>query len=98
MNSSDNASQEEARIAARPLYRAGQTPPAPKEPAPAKTVTKPTFSKPTFSKAKPAAGSSGKPSLFKRIRLGLLVLLALLGLAGLSYCIFAPDPVDEARR
>ena len=125
--------QEETRIAERPLYRAGQTQPAPKA---TPKVKAPSIAKPSMPKAKATVpgksgplskAASGPPSKTKRallflllfvllggvgyyaifsanpatrrrVRVGLLTALALLAMGGISYCIFLPDPVEEAKR
>jgi hypothetical protein len=76
MDLSSQQSQDEARISERKLYRAGQTPAAPKSPAvtPARSPAKPAMpalKSPLKSQVK---ATSGKPSTGKRILLVLLTL------------------------
>jgi hypothetical protein len=127
MNPDADRSQDEARIADRPLYRPGQTPP-PKT-APSKKKDKPSLlgklwgassegsvktaptsgrltppvpqsslPAPKSSKSKVAKGPSRLGRLWQRSRKHLLAILALLLMGTISYCVFLPDPVEEAKQ
>jgi hypothetical protein len=108
MDFSLDPKQDEARVAQRQLYRAGQSKPAPK-PAEKPALPMPTSSiaKSTLTKSKPsiagksdksAASKGGQSPRRKNIIRGLLVALGLLVLGGVAYCIFRPDPVEVAKQ
>lgn len=96
MDLSQEPSKDEARTMDRQLYRAGQTPktPKPSPAAPARSIAKPSAPQ---SKRSLAKGDS-TPFLQRRLVRGILALLWLLLLGGASYCVFLPDPIEEARR
>ncbi|HWG42623.1 MAG TPA: hypothetical protein VN688_07540 [Gemmataceae bacterium] len=107
MDFSLDPKQDETRIAERQLYRAGQTKPDAK-PAlkpvskagtkPALPVPPPKIAKSSLAKSKSSLpGKDGKNARWKRIGLGLLILLGFVALGGVAYCIFRPDPVEEAK-
>lgn len=97
MDLSSESSRDEERVLERKLYRAGQTPAVEKTStatAPARTLPKPTLSKPkSASVAKPRMS----PETRKRLLRGTLSAIWLLGLGGISYCVFLPDAVEEVK-
>ena len=98
MDLSSEPSRDEARIMERQLYRPGQTQKT-AQTSPSTTPTR-TPAKPSFgaSKSSSAAKKRLSPETHKRLLRGLLIAAWLLGLGGISYCVFLPDPVDEAKR
>jgi hypothetical protein len=94
MDLSSERSADEDRIMDRPLYRAGQTPPAAKtSPAPARTAVKPTLpppKNPYLSGPKPSSGPKNEPSRAKRILLWLVLL-------GVGYYLLYGTPTQKKR-
>ncbi len=97
MDLSQEPSKDESRIMDRQLYRAGQTKTAAKSsPAtPARSIAKPSMPPPKRSSL---AKGDQTPLLQRRLVRAVLAALWLLLLGGASYCVFLPDPIDEARR
>lgn len=95
MNVSPEPSPDESRVRERQLYRPGQIQPAPKPAASARPLAKAALPPPK----RPARTPSDKPPLLqRRLVRGVLAAAWLLMLGGVSYCVFLPDPVEEARR
>lgn len=92
MDLSSEPSRDEDRIMERQLYRAGQTPAAPK----------PSAARPGSSSSLPQSKSlsvkkdEAIPLIQRRLVRTALCAAWLLFLTGASYCVFLPDPVDEA--
>ncbi len=93
MDLSSEPSRDESRIMERQLYRAGQTQATPPKPAAARpAVGAPPKKLSTASKGDPIPMTQRR---LVRVALGATWLLAL---TGVSYCVFLPDPVDEAKK
>jgi hypothetical protein len=92
MDLSSEQSRDEARIMERQLYRAGQAPPPPKPAAARPAGGVPPKKLSTASKGDPI------PMMQRRLVRVALGATWLLALTGVSYCVFLPDPVDEAKK